>query len=112
MSPPCPNCGKPLPDVLPFDSNGKPGMWYFGDCPCFRRLRVDMTPGTSLKFSHTEKFKSNEVIARDATYEYVEVSDDIAKRSRYTGEMMWIDEEVGAVAIFLDPVTHTFYGQG
>jgi hypothetical protein len=70
-----------------------------------------MVEGTSLRFRYYDKNKGLVQALVKEGYDYVEVPPELAARSRYCGDMAWIDDDIGVVAIFVDPVTGWFYGQ-
>ncbi len=105
----CPICNHFLPEVMLYRDN-IPQSWIFGECLECKKAeiaRMEMSPGTSVKFRRSTSEKAE----RNGGFDFVEVSAIVAQRCRYNGQMIWVDEELGVLAVFKDPVTREFYGQ-
>lgn len=72
---------------------------------------MTMVEGPSVRFKYAEQNKGIQQANIKGGYDIVEVSPEVAARSRYYGDVAYLDEDTGVVAIFLDPVTGRFYGQ-
>jgi hypothetical protein len=73
---------------------------------------MEMEPGISLRFKGLRREARLQCVDIEAGFDYVEVNAGLASRCRYYGQMVWIEEEKMVVAVFIDPDTRTFYGQG
>jgi hypothetical protein len=107
MIPTCKRCG------FQISATWKPGgEWEYDFCPCcfkHKDIKVDMVEGTSLMFPRSDGVRSQR-IADVSVYEYVEVSAELAARCRYHQDIALV-KDIGIVAIFMDTLTGTFYGQ-